>query len=261
METRYQILDHPEILASIFHPRPEVGARPTNDDVSDHLIQVDIDIHVGARFHCASRTGANLLFFHGNGEIVADYDELGPLFGKLGINLLAADYRGYGLSSGTPSTSTMMSDCHIIFQYVRDWLKEQQFAGPLIIMGRSLGSASALELASQHQASVNGLIIESGFAYAAPLLRLLGVDTQRLGFKEEEGFINIEKIKRYKGPTLIIHAEFDHIIPFTDGFDLYKASGAQDKSLLKIEGANHILRRIFTIILDAGFFLPTFWTS
>ena len=253
METRYQVLDHPEVLASIFHPRPELGKRPADDAISDHLIDVDTDTQVGARFHCASRTGANLLFFHGNGEIVGDYDELGPLFRKLGINLLAADYRGYGLSSGAPSTSAMMADCHLIFQYVRNWLKEQQYTGPLIVMGRSLGSASALELAAQHHASVNGLIIESGFAYAAPLLRLLGVDTERLGFKEEDGFINIEKIKRYNGPTLIIHAEFDHIIPFSDGLDLYKASAAQDKSLLKIEGANHndVLLRGFDSYMQA----------
>ncbi len=239
MGTKYEVLDHPEVLASIFHPRPESGTRPNNDAISDHLIWVDTDTHIGARFHCASRAGANLLFFHGNGEIVADYDELGPVFGKLGINLLAADYRGYGLSNGTPRTSSMMADCHLIYQYVCSWLQQQNHTGPLIIMGRSLGSASALELAAEHHASVSGLIIESGFAYATPLLRLLGVDTDKLGIKEEDGFVNIDKIRRYKGPTLIIHAEFDHIIPYSDGFDLYKASAAQDKSLLKIEGANH----------------------
>jgi fermentation-respiration switch protein FrsA (DUF1100 family) len=253
MEKRYKVLDHPEVLASIFHPRPEVGAPFNNDSVSDHLINVDTGVHVGARFHCPSRSGANLLFFHGNGEIVADYDELGPLFGKLGINLLAADYRGYGRSNGVPTTSAMMTDCHGIFKYVRHWLHKEQYSGPLIVMGRSLGSASALELAVHHQTAVSGLIIESGFAYAAPLLRLLGVDTDRLGFKEKDGFVNIEKIKQYSGPTLIIHGEFDHLIPFSDGFDLYKTSTAQDKRLLKIEGANHndVMLRGFSSYMQA----------
>jgi hypothetical protein len=147
----------------------------------------------------------------------------------------------------------MMADCHHIYQYACSWLKQQNHTGPLIVMGRSLGSACALELAAEYPASIRGLIIESGFAYAAPLLRLLGVETDRLGFKEEDGFVNIDKIKRYEGPTLIIHAEFDHIIPFTDGFDLYKASAAQDKSLLKIEGANHndILLRGFDSYMQA----------
>lgn len=253
MDTQYEILDRPEVLASIFHPRPELGTGPSNDAISDHLIAVDTDIYIGGRFHCGIPTGANLLFFHGNGEIVADYDEMGPLFSRSGINLLAVDYRGYGRSNGSPSVSTMMTDCHRILDYVQQWLHRQNHTGPLLIMGRSLGSASALELASKYQDVVHGLIIESGFAYAAPLLRLLGVDIDALGFREENGFVNIEKIKNYKGPTLIIHAEFDHIIPYSDGLALFKASAAQDKSLLKIEGANHndILLRGFNSYMQA----------
>lgn len=239
MSANYDVLDRPEVSASIFHPRTELGSGPSDTAVSDHLISVDSDIHIGARFHCEDPTGANLLFFHGNGEIVADYDELGPVFGRSGINFLVADYRGYGRSNGDPSVSTMLSDSHRIYEYVRTWLQRKNHSGPLIIMGRSLGSASALELVAEHKNAINGLIIESGFAFAAPLLRLLGVDPDALGFKEEDGFVNIEKIRIYEGPTLIIHAEYDHIIPYTDGMALYKASAAQDKSLLKIEGANH----------------------
>lgn len=239
MSAQYDVLDRPEVSASIFHPRTELGTGPSDDAVSDHLISVDTDTHVGARFHCTAPNGANLLFFHGNGEIVADYDELGPVFGRSGINFLVADYRGYGRSNGVPNVSTMLSDCHKVFAYVQTWLQRKNHNGPLIVMGRSLGSASALELVSRHQKAIHGLIIESGFAFAAPLLRLLGVDPDALGFKEEEGFVNIEKIRTYKGSTLIIHAEYDHIIPYTDGLALFKASAAQDKSLLKIEGANH----------------------
>jgi fermentation-respiration switch protein FrsA (DUF1100 family) len=239
MRSKYKVLDCPEVSASIFHPRTELGSGPSDATVSNHLISVDTDIQIGARFHCASPTGANLLFFHGNGEIVADYDELGPVFGRSGINFLVADYRGYGRSNGDPSVSTMLSDCHRVFAYVQTWLQRKNHNGPIIVMGRSLGSASALELVAEHRHAIQGLIIESGFAFAAPLLRLLGVDPDALGFKEEEGFVNIEKIRIYEGPTLIIHAEYDHIIPYTDGLALYKASAAQDKGLLKIEGANH----------------------
>lgn len=253
MKSNLKALDQPEILASLFHPRPEIGPVPAADSISDHLIPVDHDVHIGARFHAGSKTGANLLFFHGNGEIAADYDELGPIFGRLGINLLAVDYRGYGRSSGHPSVSTMMTDCHVILDYVLEWLNRNNYAGPLIVMGRSLGSASALELAAQHKEAVNGLIIESGFAYAVPLLRLLGVDLDSVSFKEEDGFVNLAKIQTYPGPTLIIHAEFDHIIPYSDGLALYKSSTAEDKSLLKIEGANHndILVRGFDSYMQA----------
>jgi hypothetical protein len=60
-----------------------------------------------------------------------------------------------------------------------------------------------------------------------------------LGFREENGFGNIEKIGRFDKPTLIIHAEYDHIIPFSDGEALYESAAAKNKKLLQIPGANH----------------------
>jgi alpha-beta hydrolase superfamily lysophospholipase len=235
----YSLLDRPEVLSVIFHPRPELGPAPIDGHINDHLIQVEKEIHVGARFHLASAKGANLLFFHGNGEIVADYDQLGPLYNNLGINFLPVDYRGYGRSSGRPTISNMMADCHAIFDYVRRWMADNGHSGPLITMGRSLGSACALELVAGHADQIDGLIIESGFAYIAPLLHLLGVNPDALGLEQRDGFANTEKIANFPGPTLIIHAEHDPIIPFSDGMAHYKASTAQDKSLLKIENAHH----------------------
>jgi fermentation-respiration switch protein FrsA (DUF1100 family) len=246
-QTDYSILDRPQVLQFLFHPRPELAPsafQPTdpaslNPDEKDILIPVEEEVVVGARFHMAEKSNANILFFHGNGEIVADYDALGPVYNQMGANFLAVDYRGYGRSTGQPTVTAMMRDCHLILEFVQNWLKLNHFAGPIILMGRSLGSASVLELAAASGDSADGLIVESGFAYAAPLLRLLGIDLEALGFKEESGFGNIEKIKLYDKPTLIIHAEFDHIIPFSDGEALYDASPSPDKAFLKIPGANH----------------------
>jgi fermentation-respiration switch protein FrsA (DUF1100 family) len=133
----------------------------------------------------------------------------------------------------------MMRDCHIIFDYVKTWLHQHNYPGPLILMGRSLGSASVLELASHYPDQVDGLIVESGFVYAGPLLRLLRIDPEAIGFEEEKGFRNLDKISRFKKPTLIIHAEFDHIIPFADGQTLFDTCSANEKTFLKIPGANH----------------------
>jgi fermentation-respiration switch protein FrsA (DUF1100 family) len=242
----YSVLDRPEVLQFLFHPRPELAPPPLQSAESaapeiekDILIPIEEGVAIGARFHMAAKSGANILFFHGNGEIVADYDELGPVYNQLGINFLAADYRGYGRSTGRPTVSAMMQDCHVIFECVQTWLEQNNFAGPLILMGRSLGSASVLELAAVSGGSIDGLIVESGFAYAAPLLQLLGIDPDALGFKEESGFRNIDKIRKFNKSTLIIHAEYDHIIPFSDGEALYNACPSPDKVFLKIPGANH----------------------
>jgi len=235
----YTALDIPQILDVLFHPRPEVHSQPVSPPSCDVMIPVAADVAIGARFHLIKPEGANILFFHGNGEIVADYNDLGPLYNRMDINFLAVDYRGYGLSGGTPTASAMMQDCPVIFEFVRKWLKENSYDGPLIVMGRSLGSASAIELAYRHNEEIEALIVESGFAQAGPLLRLLGVDPQAIGFSEETGFQNIEKMKVFDKPTLIIHAEYDHIIPYSEGKSLFAACASEDKTLLQIPQANH----------------------
>jgi pimeloyl-ACP methyl ester carboxylesterase len=238
-QTDYSHLDRPEIIQHLFHPRGESYGTERPPNATDVLIPVEENIVIGGRFHTAEHGGPNILFFHGNGEIVADYDEMGPLYNRMGISFLAVDYRGYGRSTGSPTITAMMRDCHEIFEFSVKWLKDKGCTGPLIAMGRSLGSASALELASHYKERLSGLIIESGFAYAGPLLRLLGVNPEQMGFKEEKGFRNHAKIKTWDKPALIIHAEFDQIIPFSEGQALYEACPSSDKTLLKIPFADH----------------------
>jgi fermentation-respiration switch protein FrsA (DUF1100 family) len=235
----YSILDRPEILMNLFHPRPEFGRSASVSAHQDIMIPLEAEIAVGARFHLTDKSACNILFFHGNGEIVADYDEFGRILNQLGINFLAVDYRGYGRSTGQPTVTAMMRDCHMIFDYVKTWLDKNDYPGPLVLMGRSLGSASVLELAMHYADDIDGLIVESGFAYAGPLLALLGIAIAEIGFEEARGFRNIDKIHTFGKPTLIIHAERDHIIPFSDGEALFEACSATDKTLLKISGANH----------------------
>ena len=238
-QTDYETLDRPEVLMFLFHPRQEWAAAHGETSAADMLIPVAEGVKIGARFHLTSSTAANVLFFHGNGEIVSDYDDLGPVYNHMDINFLPVDYRGYGRSTGKPTVSGMMKDCHVIYKFIRRWLTDNGYSGPFMVMGRSLGSASVIELAAHYQGEIDGLIVESGFAYAEPLLRLLGIDAAGLGFREEAGFRNVDKIRAYAKPTLIIHAEYDHIIPFSDGQALYEASSATQKSLVKIPGANH----------------------
>ncbi len=245
----YSSLNHPEILALLFHPRPEWGAPAHGDSVEAMTIPVDAGISLGAKLHHADKSAPVILFFHGNGEIVSDYDDLGPIYSRMGINFFPVDYRGYGRSTGSPTVTGMMRDCHVIFDYVRQRLKEKGYGGPMIVMGRSLGSASALELAAHYEDEMGGLIIESGFADIIPLLRLVGVDVDRLGISEKDDIGNIRKIKGFHKPVLIIHAEYDHIIPFSDGQALFNACASPDKRFLKIPGADH--NTIFGVGMEA----------
>lgn len=235
----YSKLDRPEILMMLFHPRPERPMLQGERATSEVLIPVEKEVVVGGRFHLSGELNPNILFFHGNGEIVADYDDIADLYIRREMNFLPVDYRGYGRSTGEPTITSMMRDAHLIFDYVLKWLTEKDFNGPLIAMGRSLGSASALELSTHYGGQIDGLIIESGFAYASPLLQLLGINVKALGIGEEEGFGNLKKIGTFAKPTLIIHAENDHIIPYAEGLALYEACAAKDKRLLTVHGAHH----------------------
>ncbi len=231
----YSYLDRPEILRFLFYPRAEWGI----SGEKTVRIPVDKEVVVGSRFHMENPSAPNILFFHGNGEIAADYDELALMYNRMGINFLPVDYRGYGCSTGRPTVTAMMRDCHVIFEFVKQWLEKNRYTGSFIVMGRSLGSASALELAANYKDRIDALIIESGFAHAGPLLQLLGANPAIPGFDKVEEFGNILKISRFDKPTLVIHAEKDHIIPFSDGRELYEACPAGDKVLLRIPRANH----------------------
>ena len=235
----YFTLDKPDILRFLFHPRPEYGGSQPGSGAEDILIPVEKDIVLGARFHMVTDSAPNIMFFHGNGEIVADYDDMGYMYGEEGINFLPVDYRGYGRSSGSPTITSMMRDCHVAFDYMRTWLRENGYGGPLVIMGRSLGSAPALELAANYGDLIDGLAVESGFASTGPLFALLGIDLDSLGIGPDAVLSNTEKIRSFTKPTLIIHAENDHIIPFADGLALYEAAAAHDKQMLPIPGADH----------------------
>ena len=144
----YSKFDRPEILMVLFHPRHELGGPQPGSSAENLLIPVEKDVVIGARFHPAGKSAPTILFFHGNGEIVADYDDMGTMYNRMGINFLAVDYRGYGRSTGSPTLTSMMKDSHLIFTWVKGWLAEENHNGHLFVMGRSLGSASTLELSA-----------------------------------------------------------------------------------------------------------------
>jgi len=133
----------------------------------------------------------------------------------------------------------MLADAHQILAWVQEYRAKKPSPGPLIVMGRSLGSASALELAAHDPATVDGLVVESGFARTEELLRIFGLNPQALGITEEKGFRHLDKIRSFARPTLIIHGEEDHLIPPIEGKLLFEASPARAKRLVLIPGADH----------------------
>jgi pimeloyl-ACP methyl ester carboxylesterase len=152
--------------------------------------------------------------------------------------LAVADYRGYGASGGAPTLTDLVHDAHTIFKKVREELSRRKLRSDLWVMGRSLGSISALELAYHHQEEMKGLIIESGFPSVVRIMVHLGIPVHGMGL-EKIDLECLEKIKRISLPTLIIHGKQDSLVPLKNAEDIYQHLGTQEKELLVIPSATH----------------------
>jgi alpha-beta hydrolase superfamily lysophospholipase len=232
----YTALDRPELVRFVFYPRQWHSSPLKN--ATDYVVPVGGGVSITCRFYVKDKDSPSILYFHGNGEVVSDHDYVAPLYNDRGINLFVADYRGYGASTGSPNFSSMVEDAHPIFDAFLGVLSDGGYTGKVFVMGRSLGSVSAIELASEYPEKISGLIIESGFASTVRLMTRLGFPQEYLGI-QDAGFPNLTKIRTIALPTLIIHGERDSLIPFEEGQDLYENAAAQEKRILVIPDGDH----------------------
>ncbi len=235
MTDLYSQIDNSSLLMFLFYPQKRHSRPPRG------AFDLEVPVDDGVKIVCRAYPGEDqkpwLLYFHGNGEVVSDYDGIAPMYNEKDLNLLVADYRGYGASSGNPTFKDMVSDARAIFDYVT--AEESEIGGGQnwYVMGRSLGSISALELAANRADQVKGIIIESGFISVAGLIRHLGLPSPGdLSPLEEEYRRRTAQVNL---PALIIHGEHDRLVPLTQGKDLYESLGSEQKELVVIPGADH----------------------
>ncbi len=234
------------INSFLFHPRQSYQKMQNNDI----LVNIEKDVKIGIRHHMVNKNSPNILFFHGNGEIGSEYDEVAKIFNDKNINFIVSDFRGYGFSNGSPNIENTQKDSHIILDYILEFLSLTSFKGSVVLAGRSLGSVSVLELSKRYPKDFDGLIIESGFVDEKPILELIGLDL-KTHYNIKDSFFNEEKIKKYTGPLLVIHAENDHIIPFDQAKKMITLSKSKNKKIVSISNANH--NNILTINPDLYF--------
>ena len=229
-------LDHPVVNERLFFPRPDPG-RPAPAGSEDLLVELQGGVRLAARYYPTDTSLPTILHFHGNGEIVADYDLLAPAFHAAGCSLVCVDYRGYGRSTGKPTAGTLLADAHAVLDAVVAFLQQRSHGDLLVVMGRSLGSAPAIELARARSEVLAGLIIESGFARTPALLATLGVPPAMA--PPERGPDNDDKLAAIELPLLILHAKLDRLIPFWHAEQNYQHATAQRKALIGIPNADH----------------------
>jgi len=195
-----------------------------------------------ACFRSTPHAGApTLVHFHGNGEVVSDYvPDMAEEFAKLGVNVLFAEYRGYGASTGAPALGAMLDDAAAVLT------ASGEAPANVVLFGRSIGSLFAIELAARVP-NVRGLILESGIA--DPLERtLFRVSPEELGvsYAELAGAVAARldhraKLGRYAGPLLVLHAANDGLVHASHAERTFAwgAGAPNDKELVLLPRGNH----------------------
>jgi fermentation-respiration switch protein FrsA (DUF1100 family) len=171
-----------------------------------------------------------VLLFHGNAgnlsDVLFDYRE----WRRLGFNVFGVDYRGFGESEGSPTEQGLYRDAEAAWAHVVNVRREDP--GRIVVFGRSLGGAVAIELASRHEPAA--VIVESTFttlpdvgALHYPLLpvRLLALHR----------YESVHRIPHLRCPKLILHGREDRLIPMALGRRLFEAA-AEPKAFIETGG-------------------------
>jgi hypothetical protein len=177
---------------------------------------------------------AVILFCHGNaGNVTHRAETLRSLHEFVGASVLIFDYRGYGRSEGKPDEEGILADARA----ARAWLAERAGVAEqdVVVMGRSVGGAVAVDLAAKDGA--RALVLESTFtsvpdlaAYHYPWLPVRLVLRTR--------FDSLSIIRDYHGPLLQSHGDADTIVPYRFGRRLFDAAN-EPKQLFTIPGGDH----------------------
>jgi len=176
----------------------------------------------------AGRPGA-VLYFGGNAErIELSRDEFANWFPDSSIYLLA--YRGYGASDGSPAEADLFADALALFDHVR-----ARHAGPIAVVGRSLGSGVASYVASQRP--VDRLALVTPFDSLAnvasthyPWLPVRWLSSER--------YESTRHLAGYTGPILVVRAGRDEVIPSSSTDRLINALALPPKVIVLPE-ADH----------------------
>jgi fermentation-respiration switch protein FrsA (DUF1100 family) len=169
-----------------------------------------------------------VIFAHGNGELIDDWALAFEPLRRWGAGVLLVEYPGYGRSMGAPSQRSIAASMTRAY----DLMLTRQDVDPkrIVAYGRSLGGGAACALARER--SVAALVLESTFTSVRPLARDFWVP----GFLVRDPFDNLDALRAYPGPVLIVHGEHDEIIPVAHASQLHAAAA---RSRLALEPCGH----------------------
>ena len=193
-----------------------------------------------AAWHAAAPASRpTILFFQGNAGEIADRAGRFAFYRDQGFGVLFISYRGFGGSSGKISEAGLLTDALAGY----DWLISRGMTpGRIAVVGESLGTGVAVQLAAQRE--VSAVVLEAPYTatvdVAASIYWWLPV---RLLMKDQ--FLSRNHIGKVMAPLLMIHGDTDRLIPVDHARRLF-AMANEPKELMIIAGGGH------DIIQDPG---------
>jgi uncharacterized protein len=175
-----------------------------------------------------------LLYLHG-----ARWDVRGSAFRmrrmhELGFAVLGVDYRGFGQSTDTlPSEMRAYEDARAAW----DWLAQRHPGPPRYVFGHSLGSAIAVQLASEVD-DESGVLVEGSFTSLPDVVSSFKWGWLPVGPLITQRFDAGARVAQLGSPLLVVHGGQDSLILPQLGRALYdKAS--QPKRFVLVESGSH----------------------
>lgn len=219
----------------LFHPAkfPQGNWRPEGIEFEDVWFKSEDGTKLHGWYCPHPEARACVLYLHGNAGNISHRSEIvAMLQQQLRLTVLIFDYRGYGRSEGVPTVDGILNDARA----ARRVLAHEAQVAPddIVLMGRSLGGAVAVQLAAEN--APRGLILESTFSslkdvasHHVPWLSGL-VPAARLN--------SVTQISQFDRPLLQSHGEADTVIPFALGRKLFE-SAQQPKQFVSLPARVH----------------------
>lgn len=206
---------------------------PDGEDItSDQLSSYDNYLHgvfIPAPSSCPSDTcplideSVTFLYLHGNSGHMFRYWYRAVALWNMGANVFIITYRGYGLSKGETSRSSIKKDAETAATYVKN--RTDVDSDRIIVYGYSMGAITASYLvgASNHKNSFAGVIIESGLDSPEEIVDLsTGTEFPGGFFLDDEPFDGPKFIKNTTIPILHIHGGEDERVIINQAYNYYE---------------------------------------
>jgi len=222
----------------VYDPVRELPYSPTELglDFEDVTFRTGDRIHLHGWFVPAPNAEFTVLYCHGNGGNMMYFLDTVNLLNSLGLNCFIFDYRGYGLSQGSPSENGMYLDGRAAYR----WLTKKKLIPPqkIIIFGWSLGGTMAAYLAAKtRKTRPAGLVIEGAFTSYADIGSKY-YPYMPVRWFARFNYPTIDYVRRVKCPIMVIHSRDDETVPFEFGLELYDAAN-EPKDFIEIRGSHN----------------------